>query len=113
LENRQEWERRIATPIARKMGISLKVFTKKMYENNSDANWEEFADKAKKYKWVNNIVQEIRETGLMKNPDISEKVKSKLRLMEQVDDNGHPYVKLPRLTPFDFYYMYNPDNYYR
>ncbi len=113
LENNKEWERRVATPVAKKMGLSLEAFRKKLYEHNSDADWEEFADKAKKYKWVNNIVNEIRETGLIKNPDISKPVKSKLQLEEKMDDKGQPYVKLPRLTPFDFYYLYNRDNYYR
>ena len=91
----------------------LEAFRKKMYENNSDADWEEFADKAKKYKWVNNIVNEVRETGFVKNPDIAQEEKPKSRFMEQKDEKGEPYVKLPRLTPYDFYYLYNPDNYYR
>ncbi|MCK5107008.1 MAG: hypothetical protein KAQ76_05555, partial [Elusimicrobiales bacterium] len=72
-----------------------------------------FGDKAKKYKWVNNIAHEIRETGLIKNPDASKPSKAKTRLMEKIDDKGQPYVTLPRLSPFDFYYLYNPDNYYR
>ena len=114
LENNKEWERRVATPVAKKMGLSLETFRKKMYEHNSGANWKEFADKAKKLKWVNNIVQEIRETGYVKNPDIiAKKVKSKSGFMENLDEKGQPYVKLPRLNPFDFYYLYNPDNYYR
>ncbi|MEA3307389.1 MAG: ATP-dependent Clp protease proteolytic subunit [Elusimicrobiota bacterium] len=113
LKNRLEWERRVATPVAKKMGISLETFRKRMYEHNSNADWEEFADKAKKYKWVNNIVSEIRETGFVKNPDIPKKGTSPRSLMEQMDDKGQPYVKLPRLSPFDFYYIYNPDNYYR
>ncbi|MBU2531059.1 MAG: ATP-dependent Clp protease proteolytic subunit [Elusimicrobia bacterium] len=113
LANRQEWERRVATPVAKKMGLSLEAFRKKMYENNSDADWEEFADKAIQYKWVNNIVNEIRETGFVKNPDIAQEEKTKSRFMEQMDEKGQSYVKLPRLNPFDFYYLYNPDNYYR
>ncbi|MCK4935347.1 MAG: ATP-dependent Clp protease proteolytic subunit [Elusimicrobiales bacterium] len=113
LENIKEWEKRAVTPIAKKMGISMTAFRKRMYEHNSDGNWEEFADKAVKYKWVNNLVNEIRETGYIKNPDASKKIKSKLYLMQQMDEKGQPYVKLPRLNPFDFYYIYNPDNYYR
>ena len=112
-ENKKEWERRVATPVAKKMGLSMSAFRKKMYEHNSDADWREFADKAKTYKWVNNIVHEIRETGFVKNPDISEKANPKLQLVEKIDDKGRPYVTLPRLDPFDFYYLYNPDEYYR
>jgi hypothetical protein len=34
-------------------------------------------------------------------------------LEEAIDQQGKPFVGLPRLEPFDFYYLYNPDNYYR
>ena len=84
-----------------------------MYEKNSDGDWQEFADNAQKYNWVNSIVHEIRETGYVKNPDELKKPVSPFLLVEKTDDNGRPYVTLPRLDPFDFYYIYNPDNYYR
>ena len=32
---------------------------------------------------------------------------------QQVDSNGKPFAYLPRLTPKDVYYLYNPDGYYR
>jgi hypothetical protein len=36
-----------------------------------------------------------------------------LELQEKVDEKGQAYVSLPRLRPFDFYFLYNRDGYYR
>lgn len=113
LEIAREWERRLFKPVAKKLGMTIDGFRKKMYEKNSDGNWQEFADNAQKYKWVSSVVHEIRETGYIKHPDIAKKSKSPVRLEEKVDADGRPYVTLPRLDPFDFYFIYNPDQYYR
>ena len=43
------------------MGISLEEFYKQMYKNSVNGDWQEFGDKALKLKWVDHIVQEIRE----------------------------------------------------
>lgn len=113
LEMAKEWEKRLLVPVAKKMGITLKKFKKKMYENNSEGNWEEFADDAVKLKWVNKIADEIRETGILKNPDKYSFSKSPVNFEEKTDKDGKRYVQLPRLEPFDFYFIYNPDSYYR
>lgn len=115
LEMAREWEKRLAVPVAQKMGISLEDMRKKMYEKNSDGDWEEFGDKAVEYKWATSVVDEIAETGFTKNPDAQQqdKPKSRFELEEKTDENGKRYVSLPRLEPFDFYYIYNPDRYYR
>lgn len=113
LELAKEWERRLFKPLAKKMGLNMTVLRKKMYEKNSNGDWQEFADKAQNYKWVNSIVHEIRETGYVKNPNDLKKPVPPFFLAEKIDDKGRPYVTLPRLDPFDFYYIYNPDNYYR
>ena len=34
-------------------------------------------------------------------------------VVEKTDDKGRAYVQLPRLKPFDLYFIYNPDGYYR
>ena len=119
LEIAKEWYRRLAEPVAAKMGVSQDKMVKMMYEHNSEGDWEEFADKAKKLKWVDNIVDDIRETGVVKEPN-GEAPQPKLFFMsagsdlkEEVDPKGERYVSLPRLEPFDFYYIYNPDHYYR
>ena len=32
---------------------------------------------------------------------------------EKLDEKGKKYLELPRLDPFDFYFLYNPDSYYK
>ncbi|MBI3552556.1 MAG: ATP-dependent Clp protease proteolytic subunit [Elusimicrobia bacterium] len=114
LEINKEWYRRLAEPVAEKMGTSVEGMVKEMYKHNSEGNWEEFADKAQKLKWVDTVVHEIRETGVVKEPDDKAPVpKYFFDAKEEVDPKGQRYVSLPRLEPFDFYYIYNPDSYYR
>ena len=48
----EEWWKRLAAPVATKMGISLDEFIKRMYQNRSTGNWVEFGDSARKLKWV-------------------------------------------------------------
>ncbi len=116
-EKAREWERRILDPVAKKMGIPTETFRKRMYENSSDGDWEEFADKAVALKWVDHIVDRIEETGFVKNPDFAQAAPGARManpgLEEKVDETGRRYVMLPRLEPFDFYFIHNPDKYYR
>lgn len=116
-EKAKEWERRILEPVAKKMGISTEAFRKRMYEKNSDGDWDEFADSAVALKWVDSIVERIDETGFVKNPDYGQPAPGNRLgvhgLEEKTDDTGRRYVSLPRLEPFDFYFIYNPDKYYR
>jgi ATP-dependent Clp protease protease subunit len=121
LKDLDEWWKRLAAPVAAKMGISLDEFIKRMYGNRSTGDWEEFGDGARKLKWVDEIADEIREQSYDKNPDASSgpgsprpiRVEVQSGLQEKVDANGRRYVSLPRLDPVDCYYLYNPDNYYR
>lgn len=112
LENANEWAKRLAEPVARKMGVSLDRFVELMYENNSDGDWEEFADKAQKLHWVDHVVDEIREQGLRERPT-SQRFSFFFMEAEERDADGERFVRLPRLQPFDYYFMYNPDGYYR
>jgi ATP-dependent Clp protease protease subunit len=115
LELANEWYRRLGDPVADKMGMRLDDFTKQMYVHNHDGDWEEFADKAKKLKWVDEIVHEIRETGVVKDPDLKPPTPAKawFEWKEEFDSKGERFVRLPRLEPFDLYYLYNRDGYYR
>ena len=117
LEAARELDRRMNTPVAKKMGISLEEFRKKMYEHNSDGDWEEYGDKAVKLHWVDKVVKRVEETGVVKKPEKGSSYSLLLSLLglkeEQTDANGVKYVPLPRLEPFDFYYIYNRDNYFR
>ena len=140
LEEMEEWWRRLADPIAKKMGISREEFIERMYAEVSSGDWQEFADEAHKLKWVDHIVDEIHETALVKSPDARRPTATTettvipvrrttadgadfesaipikatgMELYEQIDEDGNPFVRLPRPNPVDFYYMHNPDNYYR
>lgn len=114
LENAMEWARRLADPVADKMGVTLDEFTELMYENNSDGDWEEFADRAVELKWVNHVVHDIRETGILDQPKSTRF--SGFFFMEEfrrTDAEGRTYIELPPLQPFDHYFLYDPKNYYR
>lgn len=114
LEKMKEWWRRLNEPVAAKMGITLEQMVKKMYEKNSDGDWEEFGDEAVKIKWASTVVEEVRETGIVKKPDDKAPLTAGMfGLEEKVDGDGNPYVKLPRLEPYNFYWIHNPDRYYR
>lgn len=112
----EEWWRRLGEPTAKKLGYSVEGFVKKMYENNSDGDWEEFGDTAVRLKWATHVVHEIRETGVTKKPDPDKKPAMPsffFGLKEETDEKGSRFVSLPRLEPFDLYWIYNPDRYYR
>jgi len=114
LEEAEEWWRRLARPVAEKMGLTLDEFIALMYEKNSEGNWREFADTAVKYEWVDHVVDQVWETAIDRNPDrYGQTIWATSQVEEKVDDKGRAYVPLPRLEPFDFYYLYNPDGYYR
>jgi len=112
----EEWWRRLGEPTAKKVGLTLDGFVKKMYENNSDGDWEEFGDRAVALGWATHVVREIRETGVTKRPDPDKKPVPPsffFGLKEETDEKGARFVSLPRLEPFDLYWIYNPDRYYR
>jgi ATP-dependent Clp protease protease subunit len=130
LKEMGEWWKRLADPVAEKMGITREEFIKQMYANRSTGDWNLFADEAQKLKWVDHIVEEIEETGTVKNPELNpppsptplriplipgqaETMAAAGTLVEQVDEKGRPFVVLPRLNPLDCYWMYNPDGYFR
>ena len=110
----REWWRRLAEPVAEKMGMTLEEFRDTMYEKNSDGNWREFADVAMEYKWIDMVVDRIWETSVSKNPDrFGGQFWAGQQMEESRDENGRVYMELPRLEPFDFYFIHNPDGYYR
>lgn len=114
----QRWWKRLATPIAEKMGITKEEFIKQMYEHSSSGDWSEFGVEAQKLGWVNHIVDGIDETSFLHNPDAkkesaSSSSKSASELQTGVDEDGRPYAILPRINPKDVYFLYNPDGYYR
>ena len=115
LDTLKEWDKRLREPVAKKMGMSFDQFTKELYEHNVDGDWDEFADRAAKLKWIDQVVHEIRETGIVKEPERKKEDKPRLAygMAEVADDKGERYVRLPRLQPFDAYFLHNRDGYYR
>lgn len=111
----QRWWKRLATPVATKMGISTDEFIKRMYEHSTSGDWSEFGEDAQKLKWVNHVIQGVEETSLTRNPDSApaNTAVAGMELKEEIDANGKPFSYLPRLTPKDVYFLYNPDGYYR
>ncbi len=119
----EEWWRRLADPVAAKMGITRDEFIKRMYAESSSGDWNEFADDAQKLKWVDVIVEEIEETALLRDPNSQPQPGAtpgrqlhdplSTGAVESQDERGKPISLLPRLNPLDAYWLYNPDGYYR
>lgn len=109
----EEWWRRLANPIAKKMGISREEFIDKMYENTVTGDWTEFADQAKKLNWVDHVVTNIRETSLLKNPDSQKESSTTSAQAEAASTSATTANVIPRLNPKDVLYLYNPDEYYQ
>ena len=97
------------------MGITTKEFIEKMYQQSSDGDWSEFASDAKKLNWVDSIIDGIEETSLLKDPNLEQSISISMKpvVAEKVNKQGRPIVYLPRLSPKDMYFLYNPDNYYQ
>jgi ATP-dependent Clp protease, protease subunit len=115
-ERLEEWARRLMQPVAEKMGLTLEAFIEKMYQKSSTGFWEEFATEAQKLRWVDFIAANLRDTSYTRHPDqqIKNRPSEPLPLiLPEVDEKGTRYMKLPALPPRDFYYLYNPEKFYR
>ncbi|MEM6334754.1 MAG: ATP-dependent Clp protease proteolytic subunit [Planctomycetota bacterium] len=113
VETLKEWERRLAQPVAEKMGITLDEFRAQMYANKSSGDWDEFAGRAQELKWVNHVVEEIREESILDRPQGDPPQPWYYRLFMQDESTGRTYVQLPPLDPFDAYFMHNPGGMFR
>jgi len=111
----EEWGHRLMTPVAEKLGLSEKKFVELMYKNNSEGDWMVFGNKAKELKWVDNVAPEARELSVtdIAPPPAPKPMPAIIRMEEERDAQGRPFVRVPRLLPCDMWFIYNPDNYYR
>jgi ATP-dependent Clp protease, protease subunit len=112
----EAWTERLIGPVAQRMGMAIEEFFTQMYAHNSDGNWLEFGDNALKLGWVDHVIQEVRDHSHVKKPvelPRQEQNVISLHVKEQHDPQGRRFMQLPHLGPGDFYYLYNPDNYYR
>ena len=119
-EDLKKWWARLADPIAQKMGITSDEFIEMMYKKTVSGDWTEFGDNAVKLKWADHVVNRVHETALLKNPDAKKEAATTTRssaiangATPAVDDEGNPYMILPRRNPKDVYLMHNPDGFYR
>lgn len=112
-----EWTHRIVEPVAKKMGITLDEFVQKMYQHNSVGDWSEFASEAVKLKWVDELIDHIKDTSFIKLPQEKEEIEKNSDMMTArfkgtSGEQGRSYVRIPHLRPFDAYHLYNPNNYF-
>ncbi|MEZ6185259.1 MAG: ATP-dependent Clp protease proteolytic subunit [Planctomycetota bacterium] len=114
-EEAQEWAKRLMGPVCKKIGVAPEEWVKQMYAKNSTGDWAEFATEAQQLKWVGNICNEIREAGIVERPDGAPPRPWYFTLFGEVevDAEGKPFRYLPRLGPYDFYWLHNRDNYWR
>ncbi|MCA9618500.1 MAG: ATP-dependent Clp protease proteolytic subunit [Myxococcales bacterium] len=104
LEEAAEWSKRLLGPVHQKMGISHDELVKRMYEKDSGGDWKAFADEAQKLRWVDHLVDDVREVGVSAIDDDLMKRGPRADATES--------QKLPRLLPSDHWFLYDPDGYY-
>jgi ATP-dependent Clp protease protease subunit len=114
-ENMKEWARRLHRKTAERMGLDLDAFYARMYKETVTGDWEEFADEAVKLKWVGNIVHLIREDGINQKPTDEAPQLIWARSGGAAAPGTEPSgpIILPRLGPYDFYFLYNGDQRYK
>ena len=116
-EYNQEMWRRTGGRVAKKMGISLKKFDALLYEKAAKGDWSEFGDNAQKLKWVDHIIDGIKDSSIWELPNLHDytwKNDAKHTFEEASFEAATPedsgVIYLPPLGAKDFYYLYNPDN---
>ena len=113
----KKWEQLLHVPLAKKMGISLNKLNEKFVKSPRDNCWLEFADEAKKLRWVDHVIEGIHFTGVQEQPKQADYTWKKLfddffgpwKAGDKGDKGGKRVVYLPHLAPGDYYRVYNPD----
>ena len=100
----KRYEARLLGPVAKKMGLSLAEFKKKMFENSLTGDWKEFGDDAVKLKWVNHVIEKLHEEGMLEKPTEKAPTFGWIIIMEKTE--------LPVLGALDFYYLHDPNKRY-
>ncbi|MBP3302777.1 MAG: ATP-dependent Clp protease proteolytic subunit [Opitutales bacterium] len=110
-----EWSRYINDKLAAKMGLSYEDYVREMYKNNSQGDWTEFGEGAKKWNWVTDIVDTIDESSFVRAERPAEPNNPPTIIIRQhkVDERGKPYFELPTLPAGDAWMIYDPNNLYR
>lgn len=129
-----EITKRLIGEVARKIDLDQEEFIEQMYENRASGDWDLFGDQAAEKGWVGEVVTLVREDGVRSRPkgvrssgfnqiimgngqqplEVSGYLERyEAPLVEQVDERGRAYVRLPSGGPFDAWLLYNPNGYYR
>lgn len=113
-EASQQLWKRLGGPIAKKMGISLQAFDRRLYEKSAQGDWTEFADNAKQLKWVDHIITGISDSALRTMPAPANYTFDKAYseyygVAKNTPASGNDSPYLARLGPRNFYYLYNPN----
>lgn len=112
-----EWWDRLAGPVISKLKLKSKEdWITMMYEHNVDGDWSEFGDNAVKERWAKGVIDRIRETGRVKHPDSISRFfffNSTSSPPSNKNDTLIDKYTLPRLKPFDLYWLYDRKKEYK
>lgn len=104
-------------PVAKKLGVTIEEFTKQMYANNSEGDWQLFGTEAVKSRWIDYIVERVDETAVASIAPQATPSGGNMpprTLSEKIDAEGKRYVELPALkNPFDCWWLSDSNGYYR
>ena len=91
-----EWEKRLLTPIAKKMGTSYRKFIQAMYKRAPGGDWIAFGNTAVKFGWVSGIITRIVDLSVEELENDEPTKPSILSLFGKKKNN----------RPFSFYWIY-------
>lgn len=110
---KKTWKR-LGGRVAKKMGISLTAFEKKLYEKSMYGDWMEYGNNAQKLKWVDYVINGIQHSAVSSLPDSANYTFE--QFIKQYDGFGvagreqsAQEQAYHALVPHDFNYSYRPD----
>ncbi len=105
--------KRLGGRVAKKMGISLTTFEKKLYQKSIYGDWEEYGDKAKKLKWIDHVITGIQDSAVSMLPNSADYTFEKF--IEEYYYSSDKVKALEEekyysaLAPYEFDYSYRPE----
>ncbi|TSJ80767.1 MAG: ATP-dependent Clp protease proteolytic subunit [Candidatus Cardinium sp.] len=98
--------------VAKKMGISLVAFEKKLYEKSMYGDWREYANNAQKLKWVDYVINSIQHSAVSSLPDpnsytCEKYIKEQYGYNTTKETEQSEAAQYYQLAPYDFDYSYN------
>ncbi|MGI2257006.1 ATP-dependent Clp protease proteolytic subunit [Candidatus Cardinium hertigii] len=108
--------KRLGGRVAKKMGISLEAFNKKLYEKSMYGDWKEYGDQAKKLKWVDYVIHGIQNSAISSLPNSDDYTfKQFIKRYYNADptkviEPSAEEIAYNRLALDDVNYCYRPDH---